>query len=176
MFFGKIAATITLTSLFIVPTAFAAESAGGVFLNADGKEVGEVRLLPLAAGGVNLIAEVSGLPPGSHGFHIHETGTCDASVWFESAGGHYDPARAEHGWNAANGPHAGDLPNVHVGPTGDLAVEFFVTTVSLDEGDAATLLDEDGSAVIIHLDPDDYASQPSGSAGDRIACAEIGPR
>jgi superoxide dismutase, Cu-Zn family len=74
---------------------------------------------------------------------------------------------------AENGPHAGDLPNVHVGQDGLLKVEFFTERLSLAEGAANPLKDADGSAIVIHAGPDDYASDPSGNSGDRLACGVI---
>jgi Cu-Zn family superoxide dismutase len=171
--FSAGAAVLALTCASLGPAADAAESAAGLLLNLDGKEVGRVNLAPLAAGGVHLIATFSELPAGIHGFHIHEAGQCDADQGFESAGGHFNPDGAEHGWEVADGPHAGDMPNLHVPESGRLAIEYFLTNISLEDGDAATLFDDDGSAVVIHQGVDDYSSQPSGAAGDRIACAVI---
>jgi Cu-Zn family superoxide dismutase len=167
------AAVLALTAIGASSASDAAESAGGVMLNRDGKDVGRVNLTPLAAGGVHLVATASGLPPGIHAFHIHETGECDADGGFEAAGGHYNPGGSEHGWDVAEGAHAGDMPNIHVPQSGDLALEYFLTAVSLEEDAPATLFDDDGSAVVIHQGADDYSSQPSGAAGDRIVCAVI---
>ena len=124
-----------------------------------------------AASGVLVAAELSGLPAGPHGFHIHETGTCEPP--FESAGGHYNSAGAEHGFFAVGGPHAGDMPNIHVPESGSLTVDVLNTLVSLEEGAPETLFDDDGSVIVVHADPDDYQGQPSGHAGDRIACGVI---
>lgn len=151
----------------------AADGAAGVLLNRDGKDVGRVNLDSLEAGGVHLVATISGLSPGAHAFHIHETGECDADEGFKSAGGHYNPDDSDHGWEVEEGAHAGDMPNLHVPQSGDLTVEYFLTAVSLEDGAPSTLLDDDGSAVVIHQGIDDYSSEPSGAAGDRIACAVI---
>ena len=70
--------------------------------------------------------------------------------------------------SSAGGPHPGDLPNVHIQADGVIAVEYFTDRITV-----ADLLDADGSAFVIHSDADDYASQPSGAAGDRLACAVI---
>jgi Cu-Zn family superoxide dismutase len=123
------------------------------------------------ANGVLLRTSVRGVPPGTHGFHIHDVGKCDAPT-FESAGGHFSPDERVHGFFAKDGPHAGDLPNLHVRSDGQLSVDLFVSGLSLARG-SGTLLDEDGSALVIHAGEDDYRTEPAGSAGDRIACGAV---
>jgi Cu-Zn family superoxide dismutase len=147
-----------------------AQSANAELLNSDGKAIGNVALSEMAQG-VRILAEASDLPPGQHGFHIHETGVCEGPT-FESAGGHYNPTDQQHGWGNPEGPHAGDFPNVHVQDDGRLAVEYFTNMVTLEEGDAS-LFDDDGSAMMIHASADDYETDPAGDAGDRIACGVI---
>jgi len=110
---------------------------------------------------------------GEHGFHIHETGARDSVDGFKSAGGHFEPAEHQHGYMAERGPHAGDMPNQFVGTDGKLRAHIFNPNVALADGHTS-LFDADGSAIIIHADRDDYSSQPTGNAGDRIACAVIG--
>ena len=109
-----------------------------------------------------------GLPPGPHGFHVHATGACEPP--FESAGGHYNPAEAEHGFLSEGGPHAGDMTNITVG-AGRCGGDRAPRTPSWPS--TATLFDDDGAAILVHAMPDDYATQPSGHAGDRIACGVI---
>jgi Cu-Zn family superoxide dismutase len=103
------------------------------------------------------------LPAGSHGFHFHEIGRCEAPS-FESAGGHVANGR-DHGFLSLAGPHPGDLANVVVSVNG--RAEDTVRAPGLR---LAGLLDEDGAALIVHAQADDYATQPSGGAGARIAC------
>lgn len=122
--------------------------------------------------GLLISVTAEGLPPGEHGFHIHETGTCDPATGFSSAGGHFAPAANPHGFEVEGGPHAGDMANQFVGPDGKLRAHVFNPRVTLGE---ASLTDSDGSALVIHAGADDYHSQPSGDAGDRIACAVIAP-
>jgi Cu-Zn family superoxide dismutase len=124
--------------------------------------------------GVLIVAtfEAGALPAGEHAIHIHEKGDCSDMEKFESAGGHYNPAGAEHGYVPESGPHAGDLPNIIAVEGDPTNIEHFNAMVRLGEGDAP-LLDADGSALVVHANPDDYESQPSGNAGDRIACAEL---
>lgn len=146
-------------------------TASANMVTAEGQEAGTVTFRQAKSGMLHVIVEMTGLPPGPHGFHVHETGACDAADGFESAGGHL-AAGKEHGVDAENGPHPGDFPNVHVGQDGILKVEFYTDRLSIADGDAA-LMDDDGSAVMVHANADDHASQPSGEAGGRIACGVI---
>jgi superoxide dismutase, Cu-Zn family len=101
---------------------------------------------------------------------VHQTGRCDAPS-FESAGGHYAPMKRQHGFLASGGPHAGDMTNVQVVGSA-VSVQEFNPFVTLSGGEAP-LLDQDGSALVIHAKADDYSTQPSGDAGARIACAVV---
>ncbi|MFK2824766.1 superoxide dismutase family protein [Bacillus sp. B190/17] len=139
--------------------------------NSDGKKIGTAKL-EQADTGVLIKVEASDLPPGAHGFHIHETGKCDGPA-FESAGGHFNPTGASHGMDHEKGSHAGDLPNLEVGEDGTVKTEVTAEHVTLVSGEENSLLDEDGSALVIHAKPDDGKSQPAGDAGDRIACGVI---
>lgn len=142
------------------------------FVGLDGASHGTL-VLTQAPQGVLIKADLANLPEGALAFHFHETGVCEAP--FESAGAHFNPADAPHGHFAEGGPHAGDMPNLHVPASGAVAVEVFNPMVSLETTDEGLLLDADGSALVIHAGADDYASQPSGAAGDRIACAVVAP-
>lgn len=139
------------------------------FLGVDRAEHGSATLTQTPVG-VLIEAELTGLPPGAHGFHVHATGQCEPP--FESAGDHFDPRGAQHGYLVDGGPHGGDMPNIHVPDSGDLTVEVMSPFISLAGGEAM-LFDDDGAALLIHSGADDYESQPSGDAGDRIACAVI---
>lgn len=157
----------------MVPQAYAQEtSATARMAGADGSDNGIVTFNQTKSGMLHIVVEMTNLAPGSHGLHIHEKGACDSAGGFKSAGGHYAGGK-EHGINSENGPHAGDLPNVHVGENGVLKVEFFTDRLSLGEGGANPLMDTDGSAVVLHAEPDDYASAPAGGAGNRVACGVI---
>ncbi len=146
-------------------------TASASFIDPKGEQLGNATLRQTPHG-VLISVELEGIPPGPHGFHIHETGRCDPADGFESAGGHYAPRDKRHGLLDHDGPHAGDMPNQFVGPDGTLSVQVLNTFVTLEPG-TGTLFDEDGSALMIHSGPDDYASQPGGKAGGRIACAVI---
>ncbi|HEX5080317.1 MAG TPA: superoxide dismutase family protein [Geminicoccaceae bacterium] len=148
-----------------------AQVAEAELIGADGATIGTVTLTEMARG-VHVAATASGLPPGVHAFHIHAVGICEPP--FTSSGGHFNPTEEQHGWNNPHGHHAGDLPNVHVGDDGLLAIEYFTDAVTLGEGNTS-LFDADGSALVIHQGVDDYRTDPTGNAGDRIACAVITP-
>jgi Cu-Zn family superoxide dismutase len=142
-------------------------------LNAERQDVGEATITETPAGVVvtlTLEEKARGLAPGVHAFHIHAVGKCEPP--FTSAGGHYNPEGRKHGFLAKDGKHAGDLPNIHVPENGRLTAEFLVTGVTLKQG-KNRLIDEDGSALVIHAKKDDYRTDPAGDAGDRIACGVI---
>jgi superoxide dismutase, Cu-Zn family len=124
--------------------------------------------------GVIMRIEVKGLTPGWHGLHFHEKGDCSEAA-FKSAGGHvHGGSTLVHGLMNPEGNESGDLPNLYVAQDGTGHAEIFAPYVSLKTGTARTaLLDQDGSAVVIHANPDDHSTQPIGGAGDRIACGVI---
>lgn len=140
------------------------------FIGRDGSEIGTAHLVDVPIGGLLISAQVEGLEGEHwHGFHIHEGGECDAAGGFESAGGHFNPDDADHGYLSTSGAHAGDMPNQYVPEDGVLRTRVHNPNVSLD-GDEPSVR---GRTVMIHADPDDYTSQPSGNAGERVACAVI---
>ncbi|MGR3436784.1 MAG: superoxide dismutase family protein [Shimia sp.] len=149
------------------PFAHAAEPGDASFTadvaDRDGAALGTVTVAQTPSGMMHITVDLRDIPEGVHGIHLHETGDCGAAD-FSSAGGHIAGDRA-HGIMAANGPHPGDLPNAHVQQDGRIMVEHFNHLLA-----ASMLTDADGAAFIVHSDPDDYTSQPSGDAGERIAC------
>ena len=121
-------------------------------------------------GGVVLTGQVSGLTPGSeHGFHVHETGDCSAPDG-TSAGGHFNPEGNAHGRVGAAEHHVGDTDNLTADDTGVATVDTRLMGATLADGAPTDVL---GRAVIVHADPDDYATQPTGNAGARLACGVI---
>ena len=131
-----------------------------------GENVGQV-LLTDTPHGTLLHLNLRDMPPGVHAFHVHETGKCIPP--FTSAGGHFNPTGGEHGIMNDDGMHAGDMPNLHVPENGELEQEVLNTSFSLNE----ELFDDDGAAIVIHMGPDDYKTDPAGAAGPRIACGVI---
>ena len=136
--------------------------------NAAGASLGQVTL-DNTTRGVLLTATLSGLPPGTHGFHFHTVGQC--SPTFEAAGGHFNPTDRQHGLRNPAGPHAGDLPNLSIPESGTVRIEMLASEVSL--GGRNNLLDADGSALVVHTFADDHTTDPSGNSGTRIACGVI---
>ena len=124
-----------------------------------------------APSGVLMYVEVTGLAPGSHGIHLHAKGACEPD--FTAAGGHINPEGVPHGLRNPEGPDNGDLPLLYVGEDGSARAEFFTPRVSVSGGRAPALLDEDGSAVVIHAHPDDQVTQPIGGAGGRVGCGVV---
>ncbi|HEX7065739.1 MAG TPA: superoxide dismutase family protein [Bacillales bacterium] len=139
--------------------------------NQKGKAIGEARFVQTPEG-VQITIEASKLEPGLHGIHIHDTGKC-VPPDFESAGEHFNPFHMEHGLKNPKGPHAGDLPNIMVEENGTVQTSILAKKVTLEKGKKNSLLDENGSALVIHAKPDDNKSQPSGASGERVACGEI---
>lgn len=136
----------------------------------EGHDVGGTLLFVLEDGGIRLTGSVTGLEPGGeHGFHIHETGDCSAPD-ATSAGGHFNPEDHEHGRRSQGEFHAGDMDNLEVGANGLAEVDMLLTGLELGTGGP---LDIDGKAVIVHVQPDDYETQPTGDAGARVACGVI---
>lgn len=163
--FGLMAAMVTSAT-----SAQETQTARADFINADGKSIGVGELSAAVAGGVLIKLDLTNLPESSWvAFHVHETGKCDHETDHKSAGGHFNPGSTDHGYMAANGPHAGDMPNQYVSSEGALRAEVLNRAVTLAEGEAGIK----GRALMIHAKPDDYRSQPSGEAGDRLACAII---
>lgn len=147
------------------------EPVSGTLLNTEGKEIGKVQFEE-QADGVKISLQAEGLTPGVHGIHIHETGVCTAPS-FESAGGHFNPNKKEHGFENPKGYHAGDLPNIEVGEDGKIVTQITTDEITLKKGEPNSILDTDGSALVIHADPDDYKTDPAGNSGARVACAAI---
>jgi Cu-Zn family superoxide dismutase len=169
-----IAAICALGFAQTVPAAFAQQagaSAKASFVDQTGKPLGSAQLTQTEKG-VLIDIDLKDLPPGLHGFHIHQTGKCDGAAKFTTAGGHFSVAGQEHGYHSGKGPHAGDLPNLTVPASGALKEQLFTPGVTLGSGDNS-LFDADGSALVIHAKADDYRSQPAGDSGDRIGCAVI---
>ncbi|MBL8658772.1 MAG: superoxide dismutase family protein [Rhodospirillales bacterium] len=165
----KIAAA-SLLAITATSGAQAAETSGGATAEAalrgpDGASMGEA-MLESTPHGVLVHVRVEGLSPGAHGIHLHAVGSCSPD--FKAAGGHIRTSGNEHGLRNPKGPEAGDLPNLYAAADGRAEAEFFTALV-----DMKTLLDSDGSAVVIHAHPDDQLTQPIGGSGDRVACGVI---
>ncbi|WP_162924341.1 superoxide dismutase family protein [Rubrobacter indicoceani] len=142
----------------------------------EGEPVGTAQFVE-TPGGVEITVNVTGnVAPGERGMHIHESGDLSDPA-FESAGDHFNPTDAEHGFDNSNGPHAGDLDNIIVAEDGTASYSYLNDRITLSGGENA-ILDSDGSSLIIHDMPDDYTTDDDpetgpGMSGDRVAAGEI---
>ena len=174
---SKLSMISMLASVSIVLTACgggdgADEELSFDIINASGTKIGTVEIEDEGAKGVEIEVSVTGLEPGIHAMHIHETGLCDGPD-YKTAGGHYNPAGVAHG-QVDDGPHAGDMMNIDIQSDGSGKFEVKNGRVSLrGTNGLPALIDADGSTLIIHAKADDYKSQPTGAAGARVACAVI---
>lgn len=118
---------------------------------------------------VLVIAEIRGLKPNAeHGFHIHEKGDCSSGDGM-STGGHFNPTTQAHGAHGTGSHHSGDLPSLIADANGVAKLKFESATITVDSG----LTNIIGRGLIVHRDPDDYKTQPTGNAGPRLACSVI---
>ena len=161
-------------AILAASTAFAASHGDGMspaatatLMDQSGTEAGTVEIYE-TNDGLLFSVEATGMPEGGHGFHVHQTGECSGD--FTSAGDHYAPAGNSHGLMAEGGPHAGDLANVFASADGNVRADITSTVLSLEDGDAP-IMDDDGSAIIVHENPDSYGEDAG--AGGRIACGVI---
>jgi Cu-Zn family superoxide dismutase len=164
----RLAAASTILVCMALPAA--AQTATAALKNANGGDVGTAEMTQTPAG-VLIKLSVKGLPPGDHAFHVHAVGKCEPP--FESAGPHFNPANKKHGLMATDGPHAGDMPNLHIPAGGELVVEVLNNSMTLEKGKPNSVFDTDGSTLIIHAGVDDYKTDPAGNAGGRIGCGVI---
>jgi len=119
-------------------------------------------------GKVLVTASVTGLPPGPHGFHIHEKGDCSAPDG-TSAGGHFNPEGKPHGAPGSAAHHGGDMPMLVADGSGKAALTAEIDVVTIDGGATGIV----GRSVIVHKDADDFRTQPTGNSGARLACGVI---
>ena len=161
-------AFVWATAAFAQPAA--AQSAHADIVNAQGQKIGTATLRP-SDSGVRIDVEVSQLPPGTHGIHIHTVGKCEGPA-FASAGGHFNPTSKKHGKDNPEGPHAGDLLNIEAGANGTAKGSLSDSIVTLGGG-PNSLFHEGGTALVIHEKADDYKTDPSGNSSARIACGVI---
>lgn len=151
-------------------TTAPAERAEAPLQARSGSQVAGTLSLVAMGDGVHVTGRISGLKPnGTHAFHIHEKGDCSAAD-ASSAGGHFNPTGQPHGRASHGAHHLGDADNLKADAAGVASVNAHFSGVSLRSGAAN---DVAGKAIVVHADPDDYASQPAGNAGKRIACGMI---
>ncbi len=134
----------------------------------EGSKVHGVVTFTQAGANVKVEARIEGLTPGKHGFHIHEWGDCSSKDG-AAAGGHFNPAGAQHGAPDAAQRHAGDMGNIEADQSGVARLEYNDPMIKLN-GHGSII----GRGLIVHANPDDLKSQPTGNAGGRLACGVIG--
>jgi len=146
------------------------ESGEADLLNGDGERIGHATFAQNLQG-VRIKVVLSRLPPGIHAMHIHTAGKCHGPD-FKSAGAHFNPYGKRHGQQNKDGPHAGDLPNFEVREDGTAQVEVTSLLITLGKG-RNSLFPSGKTCLVIHEDPDDEVTDPTGNAGSRLACGVI---
>lgn len=165
-----------LFSSAVLADGMAKAAAMAHFVNPDGETIGDAKLWQ-GPKGVVILVRIAGLEPGKHAIHIHSVGTCEPD--FKASKGHINVAGAAHGLLNPDGPDNGDLPNIYAHSDGSVTAEMYTTAVyfggMMDSPSAASanLMDEDGSALVVHAMGDDHSTQPIGGAGGRVACGVI---
>lgn len=154
----------------ISPVAVGGDTATAELRDASGQPVGQATFTEVK-GGVRIVLEARNLPPGEKGVHLHAVGKCEPPQ-FTSAGAHFNPQGKQHGILNPAGAHAGDLPNITIGPQGTGRLESFTDAVTLGSG-ANSLLRPEGTAIVVHAAPDDFRTDPTGNSGARIACGVL---
>lgn len=151
-------------------TALTTTTASANLVNTNGATIGTARFSQSGEGPMSMTVTASGLPAGQHGIHFHEFGVADpnASPAFGTAGEHYNPSARQHGLDNPNGTHGGDLANLTADAQGNANYTATTDRVTLSAG-SRTLLDANGSSLIIHANTDDQKTDPSGNSGGRIA-------
>lgn len=141
-------------------------------IDSTGESIGVLQAVQVPEG-VLIGGRLSNLPPGEHGMHLHQYAAC-APPDFASAGEHYNPTNRQHGIENREGPHAGDLGNLVVGPDGTAFFGEIARGIRL-KGRGSSLLASGGASLIIHAMRDDQLTGPAGGSGKRIACGVVAP-
>jgi len=135
----------------------------------EGNKVGGIVQFTEVADGVRVQAEITGLTPGKHGFHVHEFGDCSAAD-LASAGAHFNPTNKPHGGPDTAERHVGDMGNVEADASGTAKLDYVDHDISLTNDQRSVI----GRSAVVHAKPDDLKTQPAGDSGARIACGVIG--
>jgi Cu-Zn family superoxide dismutase len=164
---------ILATGSWLLATSSAATKPVTVQLkDAKGTSVGTAVVSEVKGGsGVTIKLNLMNLPPGDHALHIHQNAKCEAPG-FTTAGGHFNPDKKQHGMDNPAGHHAGDMPNFTVDAKGKAKKTVTDSSVNMGDGDHSVFANG-GTALMIHAKADDMKTDPTGNAGDRIACGTI---
>jgi Cu-Zn family superoxide dismutase len=165
--------TILLVFLSSLLSAKAMAAGSGITVkvkDAQGKDVGTVKIKPIPAG-VELRLDLHGLAPGEHAIHFHQNAKCEAPD-FKSAGPHFNPDGKKHGLENPQGAHAGDMLNFTADKQGHAGATIVNKSVNLGT-DTHSLYSNGGTALVVHAKADDMKTDPAGNAGDRIACGLV---
>ena len=168
----RVVASLVGLAIMVLPGGAVAASgavhARAEIVNTAGEVIGWAKFMEDATGTLHANVHVAGLAPGLHGIHIHNTAACvlGTTPVFSSAGPHHNPLGALHG------NHAGDLPNLVVNEAGRGLLNATSDGATLSSG-PVTLFDLNGSAIVIHANPDDHVTNPTGNRGARVACGVI---
>ena len=162
--------SVSLAGCATTQSATTGNAATADMKSASGQSIG-VATLTEVPGGVRIVIDVKDLPPGQNGVHIHEVGKCEGPQ-FTTAGGHFNPEKKQHGTMNPQGAHAGDLPNMSVDGYGVGRLETTTNRITLATG-PTSVLDADGSAIVIHAAADDFKTDPTGNSGGRSVCGVI---
>ncbi len=156
---------VAVSATFQSASAADETKAIAVLSSASGSQVTGTVMFTKSGNGVQVVAEISGLTPGKHGFHVHEFGDCSAAD-AASAGGHFNPTKDPHAGHDADKRHMGDLGNLEADAAGKARLDLTDKKIKID-----SII---GKAVIVHEKADDLKTQPTGDAGGRVACGVIG--
>ena len=174
-FAGRLAAVGVLASVVLIWTGCTetllgpkTDTAVAVIHPTTGNAVSGTVTFTNESGRVRIVATVTGLSPGDHGFHIHEFGDCSGGDG-KTAGGHFNPTGSDHGGPESAERHVGDLGNITADANGHATMNRLDEVVTL-QGDHSIL----GRGVIVHAGADDFTTQPTGAAGARVGCGVIG--